>query len=238
MSNEIGIAATRDAVAELIAKRADWLVRRTYSIAASGYVLAEDKWSETSTEVRNRTYKLADEIAALVCPAEGANPIPIPQKPGMVTEANDVVLKSEAMNAALAAYRPWANNSSAQGIFAACEAYHAVLIKPLVAAAVSMLELSEADDENAAWENLHDAVEPYVPEYLAAVTVGQKDEELAATRDETEKLVQLIHQAIFECPHTIVADEIVLRRSDRSSGNALFQLDQRVRASLPPAIGD
>ena len=44
--------------------------------------------------------------------------------------------------------------------------------------------------------------------------------------------VEAVRNAVLSCPHTIVTDEIILRRSDRMDGNALNQLNQRIASAL------
>lgn len=46
--------------------------------------------------------------------------------------------------------------------------------------------------------------------------------------------VETIRNAVLSCSHTITAEEIVLRRSDKMDGNALNQLHQRLTAALIP----
>lgn len=51
-----------------------------------------------------------------------------------------------------------------------------------------------------------------------------------------EKLTETIRIAVLSCGHTITAEEIVLRQSDKRSGNALNQLSQRISEALSRSL--
>lgn len=76
------------------------------------------------------------------------------------------------------------------------------------------------------------AIEAAITAYLSSLP--KPADEVAGVREaqSEDDLADAIRMAALSCPHTITAEEIVLRRSDKAPGNALNQLGQRIRSAL------